>query len=709
MKRIVIKIEGAVLDLPSDLTAFKLTFALKDSKGIAVNTGSRSEYSFKFPATKKNNQIFKRFWKASILNPEVQQFREATIEIDGLPYFRGKAQLTEAGAVGNIYSRKGDSFSVAFYGSNIDWVTEIRDKKIYEYPFSTHTFNNTTIRNSFSNTYPAEDYSYSLIKYKSWNFTNKVQLEEFTPALSIAAIFAAIFSDLGYSINSSFISSEFFSRLYLPVKLPPKLGGAFSTDYLNIKGEDLSVDVSTITIGSPYPYTQTEAPAVGSNPYSLGEYTAPFDGFYRIRVRGNLSNITGSLGFTLTPTLDRAGFLIPLLTVGDLDLLAYTSDTNLSGEIIVELTAGEKLIVLIDYLLAGTAEVDLFLEIEGEALVKTGTIIDFKYLLDRKLSSLEFIKGLAHAFNLNFQTDVIGRTVTVEPSDNYFYNQIEPAVSEIRTGFYSNEALDFNRKIDIDKTATLTSENDRGEAISLSWKYEGETEASINELEELGFLASKYIFPVGRFTKAEEVIENPFFYATLALLDESITAETSEATAQVPVIWKTNYLEDISSSEEVESFSPRILYKEPYLASLANRAFIRIDDGLGGFTEELAPLFYMMNYNDETGDFISLSFANQVINGNNIKGLLERFYLADFKRKEIGKDLEEFVFWSLKDINNLDFREKLIIEGDRFLLAEINSFDVLSDQSTKTILIYDAQVKEEDLDKLEAPNITNKV
>ena len=77
--------------------------------------------------------------------------------------------------------------------------------------------------------------------------------------------------------------------------------------------------------------------------------------------------------------------------------------------------------------------------------------------------------------------------------------------------------------------------------------------------------------------------------------------------------------------------------------------------------------------------------------------------------KEIGKNLEEFVFFSLKDINNLDFRNKLIIEGDRFLLSEVNSFDILSDQSTKTFLLYDAQIKEEDLDKLEAPNITNKV
>lgn len=709
MKRIVIAIEGAVLDLPSDLTAFNLTFALKDSKGIAVNTGSRSEYSFKFPATKNNNQIFRRFWKASILNPEVQQRRDTSIEIDGLPYFRGKAQLTTAVSNGDIYSRKGEAFTVAFYGSNIDWVAELREKKLYQYPFSTHIFNNTTIRNSFSNEFPAEDYSYSLIKYKSWNLTNKVQLEEFTPSLSIAAIFANIFLDLGYTINSNFIDSEFFKRLYLPVKIPSRIGGAFSEDYLNVKGEDLGVAVSTINKTIPYPYVQTEAPAVGVNPYLLGEYTAPFNGFYRIRTRANITNITGTLGFTLTPALDRSGVLIPLQSIGQLAFTSYTTDTSLSGELVVELVAGEKLVVFVDYLLAGTADVDLYLEIDGEAVAATGTVIDFKYLLDQSLGALDFIKGLAHAFNLTFQTDVIGRTITVEPSDNYFYNQIEPITTEIIEGFYSSQSLDFNRKIDLDKKSTTKSENDRGEAISLSWKYEGATEEALNKLQDLNFLAAKYVFPVGRFSKKEEVVENPFFYATLALLDDTIKDATSETTPQVPLIWSTNYLEDISSSEEVEAFSPRILYKEPYDINLPNRSLIRVDDALGGFTVELAPLFYMVNYNDESGNFMSLSFSNYTVNGNNIKGLLERFYLADLKRKEIGKDKEEFIFWSLTDINNLNFRNKITIEGDRFILDEVTNFDVLSSKSTKTSLLYDAQVKEEDIDKIEASQITNKV
>jgi hypothetical protein len=72
MKNIKISIEGEVLDLPEEINSFKLTFALKDNSGVAVNTGTRSEYSFNFPATKTNDTIFKRFWNVGELNSDVQ-------------------------------------------------------------------------------------------------------------------------------------------------------------------------------------------------------------------------------------------------------------------------------------------------------------------------------------------------------------------------------------------------------------------------------------------------------------------------------------------------------------------------------------------------------------------------------------------------------------------------------------------------------------
>ena len=40
-------------------------------------------------------------------------------------------------------------------------------------------------------------------------------------------------------------------------------------------------------------------------------------------------------------------------------------------------------------------------------------------------------------------------------------------------------------------------------------------------------------------------------------------------------------------------------------------------------------------------------------------------------------------------IRQLDFRKRVKIHGDNYILQEINSFSVTSNESTKTYLIYD--------------------
>ena len=707
-KRVIIQIDGDQVDLPEELTSLKLTFALKDRKGIAINTGTRSEYSFKFPATKANDSIFRRFWRAQEINKTEQIYRPAFIEVDGLPYFQGKAQLTSATSQGQIYNRRGAAYKVAFYGSNIDWVSELRDCKLYELPFSTHVFSNGTVQTALSNEYPAEDYTYHPIKLKDWGFLDKVQYLEFSPMLSFAAIVQYIFDSLGYTINSNFFSLPLFERLWLPVLLPEKLGEDFNFDYLAFKGEALGLSVAGIIPTNPINLTQTQAPAIGPNPYLLGEYNVLYDGFFRYRVRGNLYNITTFLGLEIVVTLIRGGLNIPLLRIGDPTFNAYNSPQDFSGERVEEFLAGDKIALFVEYTILGDADLDLYLEIDGEVPIKANVPIDFKYIIPKSWACLDFIKGISHAFNLVWSTNPITRQINVEPSDKYQNKSKSPSVQSLEEGFYLNTFNDLTRRIDLEKEAELKNTTDLGEAIVLTWQYDGATETALNEGEDLGLLAARYLFPSDRFNKAAQVIENPFFSATLALFDEAIKVETSPNSPQIPVIWANNYLEDPTSSEAVTEIAPRILYKEPYLDN-GDRAFIRVDDGLGGFNEILSPLAYMVNYNDTSGDVISLSFSNIVANDLDQKGLLDRFYLQDFKRREIGKELEEFIFWRLLDIQNLNFRNKVLLEGARFILQEINSFDVLSEGSTKTYFLYDAPLEEGDEDKIQNSIVSNKL
>jgi hypothetical protein len=709
--RIIIEIDGQILDLPEDLSSFPLTFALKDRSGVAINSGARSEYSFSFPATKKNNSIFARFWNLAELNQEEQKLRPAFIEVDGLPYFQGKAQLTSATASGDIYSRRGGAYNVAFYGTNIDWVAQIKDVKLYEYSFNTHIFDNTTIFASFANSYPVE-YSYNWVKYKDWGFIDRVQFLEASPMINVRSIIDNIFNSIGYSLTSAFFETDYFKRLYIPLKFPPKLGADYSEDYLSIKGETIGQQISLINPVLAYPFTQTQAPALGPNPYTLGEYQAPGDGFYRFRVRADLYNIVGSVGFRILIALDFAAPpVFPAFEIGDQSATAYNTNTFLSGEIVLNLTQGQRvgIIILADTTL-GDGDADLFLEVDGETPIKSGSLIDFKYILPKEWGSLDLIKGLSHAFNLVWQTNPLTRSVIVEPSDSYNYKTFAPSTNTIEPGFYVNNFEDKSLFIDLDKEAEVKSLQDQGQALRLSWKYEGETEEAVNNGEDLKFLQGRYIMPAERYNKEEQTIENPFFYATLEILDNSVIGSTSQNVPQFPFIWSGNYLEDPSSSEEVETISPRLLYKEPYINN-PGRAEVRVDDPAAGpgFVEILAPLAYMVDYNNASGLTMPLSFGDLTINGVEQKGLLSRFYLADFKRREIGKELEEFIFWGLLDVQNLNFKNKILIKDSSFILSEINSFNVLSEESTKTYLLYDAQLKEEDSLKVESSTLNNKI
>jgi hypothetical protein len=145
---------------------------------------------------------------------------------------------------------------------------------------------------------------------------------------------------------------------------------------------------------------------------------------------------------------------------------------------------------------------------------------------------------------------------------------------------------------------------------------------------------------------------------------------------------------------------PRILASEKPTASINGTINGRISPST--VAEIPCPVAYMVDYNNTTGDFISLSFGSETVNGFYIKGLLERFYLQEFIRRQAGKEVECYIFWDALMIRQLDFRKRINIHGDNYILQEINSFSVTSNESTKTYLIYD------DLGKgIEDTQITN--
>jgi len=140
MAEIKIIIDGQVAELPPNGLNLPLTYSLRSREGLAINSGSRSEYAFELPATKHNDNIFNQFYDPATYTILEQAFLSASIEVDGLPFFIGRCQLQSVTLRQDQYFWQGRSYKVAFYGNNADWSTRIGDLLIKDLPFTAHTY-----------------------------------------------------------------------------------------------------------------------------------------------------------------------------------------------------------------------------------------------------------------------------------------------------------------------------------------------------------------------------------------------------------------------------------------------------------------------------------------------------------------------------------------------------------------------------------------
>ena len=693
MQNIKVFIDGKQVDLPTTDFILNMTYSLKDKNGIAINTGSRSEYSFEFPATNNNNQIFSRFWDISENTANKQIFLDAYIEVNGMAFFQGKCQLSSAKLRPDLYYWQGQTYLVAFYGNNVDWTVQVGNKFLYEYDFGTHVYDSATIVTAITfNSYLSNTYKYVLIKWKDWATAGEVDIFEFTPVLFIKTIVDKIFADVNYTVISNFFNTPAFKKLVTPIPLQDKIyDPQYGIDYLNIAANDTITDPD----GNYFPFiltNQTLTPTLAApNPYdtTTGIYTVPATGYYYavytieiiepVNQYGITTYISQNGGFYPANFLSGSYFNLPF---------GFNGNQNIRIESNVEfLNIGETLSFFMTAATIGTTAVfNISMEIYGEAQVTSGVTIDFRYFINQTWNSLDFIKGLAHAFNLTFQTDVNNQTVTIEPADTYLYQSSFPSVTSLQSGFYGTQTIDKTQNVDLTKEGEIFSVSEIPNQLILSWQYDSNdpTMEAINAGAGLDLMQGQFNFPSNRFQRGQEVIENPFFSASLCLADPTIQTPTSLVTFICPIIWSQNYLTTPTSTEANYDILPRIFTSELGLNYAAGEIYINTGSGASPYA---APFTYMLNYNSIDGSFISLSFGNETVNGFNVKGLLERFYLYEFIRQQSGKQVECYVFWDIVEIFNLDFRKLVKIHGDNYILQEVNSFNVALNRATKTYLL----------------------
>lgn len=685
-------INGKVADLPPQGLNLPITYSLKDRNGITINTGSRSEYAFELPATKQNSEIFNQFYDPAVLTNNEQIFLPAIIEVDGQTFFQGKCQLQSSVLSKDLHFWQGKTYKVAFYGNNADWAIQIGNLLIKDLPFTPHTYDYGDNISAWYYTYPTFDYKYLPIKLKDYTTFGQLDgLEDSHPAIFVVDVLNKIFAAIGYTINSNFFNRDFAQRLIMPVPiLKNTLDEQYGVDYLNCSYNELAV---------PYTFpgaqiictNQTVSPLIGPNPYNTatGNFTAPNTGFYLFKFKVELYNITvtGFPEFAYTINFGPFNiFLQPAIT-------ALTPET-FTYEEVLQLNSGDVLSFLFGGIFSG-ADANYYIDIIGEAEITAGLNLDLKYVIDKSWKAIDFIKGLAHAFNLVFETTEIQKRVDIEPADDYLAESRAPLSRQIEGGFYTvSKSPDLTPKIDLSKGGELVSDTKKLNTLRFEWKEDSNdpTVQALNENNVLGVLSAAFNFPANRYKDGETVLSNPFFAPTLVIADNEIKEANSIKTPMIPFAWSTNYLENSLSSEKPQQLLPRILVSDKTLSVGTGRenGMINVWDG-ANLVAYPAPLNYMVDYNDADGYQTSLSFGDEIINGFPVAGLLKRFYLAEMVRQKQGKYLEVFIYFDIIDIQNLTFKRKCYINNNLYILQEINAFDVSKTRSTKTYFLHDGK------------------
>ncbi|MHC1629314.1 MAG: hypothetical protein ACXQTI_10895, partial [Candidatus Nezhaarchaeales archaeon] len=334
----------------------------------------------------------------------------------------------------------------------------------------------------------------------------------------------------------------------------------------------------------------------------------------------------------------------------------------------------------------------------GEAALVFGCPLIYKYLF-RDFKVLPLIKDLQLMFNLRFEADPLSRQVVIEPADDYLYqantnvnNNPPTEPLQLRTGFYQSTGQDDTQDFDLSREAELYNETNRPRITQLQYISEGDTEEFLELNQDLGIYTAQYILPPNRFNEETNERQLGYFAKTICELDGNITADDSQKTVQVPLIYPQNYIEDPTASEANYEVSPRILYFGGFRPF---RDANIVWDAFGNFGY---PLSFMVNYQDST-DF-SLSFATELVNDVEVPGLLRAFHLQEFARQRISKRLEAFYFWDILKITALSFRNKIFFDGREYILSEVDGYRPLLETPTKTKLRLDQQPSQEDIDAI---------
>lgn len=795
-----------------------MTFQISDFKDITSTSGDYSK-TFKFPATKNNNNILKHLYIPNINNANNITERKPCRIISGGMYTQlGLIRITGVGGYGKVPS----SYSGVFYGNNLTWASDLGDAYMNTLDWGTDgdnlEYNKTSIMATWQdvdcNSNPNSYIVYPITSYGQYNeegdtrtiqlldtawdysgigtsakvgyfgFTNSGNSYEtpsptpdWRPAVFVKNTLDKLFGSVGYKISSAFMdTAEFKKNVWLlpnfkynnpddrfkllsygngftgegfisSLLIDPPSDNSYA-DFtsiidLNNAGSDFVLNTNTDNTG-------WDAATGIFTVQEYGEYTTILNNFGLYATRVNYSG--GSLD------VDYAKIQLQVQTVGQSGLSSWVSvseiqtdsfyDSGSSSPIQTEpaasqiftgqieetryLNKGDKLRLnlLVRARTAAYDDNEIRLYLFGSSTptsvttsdnangqytiaidpnnVAYGQTYNLTDVMNPDYKQIDFIKGIAHTYNLQMTTDESTKTVYIEPFDS-FYKPYK-------------DAIDWTSKLSrADEITDKWIENDLKRSLVFKYKSDN-ADAKVKARGEVYFDDVEDEYPYREtlpdtFEKGDSTFENPFFAGTYNAKDTNTTANPNVDTAYSACLWTGNHSpNDSGRTNKGFDFLPRLLYWNKYSPANATPFFltpkkakvqtwsskielIAADATLIGTTalSGIYPQATMINRDSTTSPILSYGnvFVRDYYDATGVytayqagKGLYDTYYrnmVEMLKRsprlRTVSLDLK------VTDIINLDFRKLVYIDGVYWRINRVVDYMPNKNSTTKVELI----------------------
>ena len=334
-----------------------------------------------------------------------------------------------------------------------------------------------------------------------------------------------------------------------------------------------------------------------------------------------------------------------------------------------------------------------------------GQTYDLKDVINSNYKQIDFVKGIAHSFNLQMSTDESTKTVLIEPF-NTFYKPY-------------GEAIDWTYKLDRSSEVSdkwIESELKR----TLVFKYQSDSkDEKVKKRGEDLFYGIHDEYPYREvlndtFKKGDSTFENPFFAGTYNTKDQDTTTEDIIDTAFSACLWtEASNSATTSRPDKGNEFLPRLLYWNRYTSNAAinqtpkwaelqtwsnqTKKAIASTNYPSSSAYAVYPQATMLNrdsttspnlaygnayvrdYNDETATYTSHSVGS---------GLYETYYRAMIEMLNMNPRLRTVsINLDTSDIIKLDFRKLVYIDGVYWRINRIIDYKPNQNESTKVELV----------------------